>query len=366
MYLIIPEMSESTWVSLNILSPFVFDVFKSIGVPQRDAMICRDVLLDADRKGLDTHGVNRLKPVYYDRVLTEMQKPVTNLKTVREGPTTAVIDANNGMGMVAANNSMKIAISKAKEYGMGMVVVRNSTHYGIAGYYTELSSKEGCIGISGTNARPCVAPTFSVEPMYGTNPLTFSFPTDEMFPFTLDCATSIIQRGRIEVAARNNMKLSTGLVIDERGKTLTEPINTLELLLKGQAALLPLGGVGEETGGYKGYGYATVVEILSSALQQGQFLRSINGVNLGHFFIAIDIEAFIELEEFKKTSGSILRELRSARKAPGEPRIYTAGEKEYYNSLERREKGIPITPSVQDELVAIRDEQKLDTVFPFE
>ena len=354
------------WVPFSILEPFVTDVFKSIGVPQADAETCMEVLLDADRKGLDTHGVNRLKPVYYDRVLNGLQKPVTKLDVVREGPTTAVVDANNGMGMVAAQYSMMTAISKAKEYGMGMVAVRNSTHYGIAGYYTEMASKRGLIGMTGTNARPSMAPTFGVEPMLGTNPMTFSFPTDEAFPFTLDCATSIIQRGKVEIAARAHKPLPEGLVIDNHGEYMTDPEATLESLLTGEAALLPLGGTGEEKGGYKGYGYATVVEILSAALQQGYFLRAINGVNLGHFFIAIDVEEFTDLASFKHTTGSILKELRSARKTPGEPRIYTAGEKEYLTSLERNIKGAPVTPGVQSELAKIRDEQKLDHRFSFE
>ena len=147
---------------------------------------------------------------------------------------------------------------------------------------------------------------------------------------------------------------------------MTDPEKTLDALLTRNASLLPLGGAGEETSGYKGYGYATVVEILSSALQQGFFLRAINGVNLGHFFIAIDVEAFTELDDFKKTTGSILRELRSAKKAPGAARIYTAGEKEYLTELERDVKGVPVTAGVQSELIAIRDEQSLPYNFPFE
>jgi len=359
-------MSKPVWVPFSILEPFVHDTFKSIGVPDMDSMICRNVLLDADRKGLDTHGVNRLKPVYYDRVLAGKQKPITELEVIREGPTTAVLDAHNGMGMVAAHDAMAKAISKAKKYGMGMTVVRNSTHFGIAGYYSEMASKQGLLGITGTNARPAIAPTFGVEPMLGTNPMTFSFPTDEAFPFTLDCATSIIQRGKVEVYAREHKQLPEGLIIDDKGDYMTDPEKTLDALLTRSASLLPLGGVGEDTGGYKGYGYATVVEILSSALQQGFFLRAINGVNLGHFFLAIDVEAFTALDDFKHTTGSILRELRSAKKVPGADRIYTAGEKEYLTSLEREEKGVPVTSGVQSELVAIRNEQGLKYRFPFE
>ncbi len=360
------DMSKYCWVPFSVLNPFVVDVFKSIGVPLGDAEICRDVLLDADLKGIDTHGVNRLKPVYYDRVQAGRQKPVTCLEIVREGATSAVIDAGNGMGMVAAYRGMEMAIGKAREYEMGMVVVRNSSHYGIAGYYAELASNQGFIGFTGTNARPSIAPTFGVEPMLGTNPLTFSFPSDEDFPFTLDCATSIIQRGKVEVAARAGKQLPEGLIIDGNGESMTDPGLTLDALLGGEASLLPLGGAGEETSGYKGYGYATVVEILSSALQQGAFLRAINGVNLGHFFLAIDVEAFTDLDDFKHTTGSILRELRSSRKTPGQSRIYTAGEKEYLTSLERHVKGVPIPEGIQRELVVMRDEQGLSQRFPFE
>jgi len=355
------------WVQFSLLRPYVHDVFKGMGVPAEDAEICTDVLLDADLKGLDTHGVNRLKPVYYDRVKQGLQSPVTRLDVVREGPTTAVVDGNNGMGMVVAKKSMDLCIEKAKELGMGMVAARNSTHFGIAGYYSEMAAKQGLIGITGTNARPSIAPTFSVEPMLGTNPLTFSFPTDEEFPFSLDCATSIIQRGKVELYARKGEELPLGLVIKSDGSTSTNPDEILGDLLSGEAALLPLGGMGEDTAGYKGYGYATVVEILSTSLQSGYFLKAINGVNLGHFFIAIDVSAFTELDDFKQTTGDILRSLRAAKKAPGADRIYTAGEKEYLTSLDRREKGVPMNASVQKELIKMRDELRLHQHrFPFE
>jgi LDH2 family malate/lactate/ureidoglycolate dehydrogenase len=355
------------WVQLSLLRPYVHDVFNGMGLPAEDAETCTDVLLDADLKGLDTHGVNRLKPVYYDRVKKGLQSPVTRLDVVREGPTTAVVDGNNGMGMVVAKKSMDLCIEKARELGMGMVAARNSTHFGIAGYYSEMAAKQGLMGITGTNARPSIAPTFGVEPMLGTNPLTFAFPTDEEFPFSLDCATSIIQRGKVELYARRGKKLPPGLVINNDGSTSTDPDEILGDLLSGEAALLPLGGMGEDTAGYKGYGYATVVEILSAALQSGYFLKAINGVNLGHFFIAIDVSAFTDLDDFKRTTGDILRSLRAAKKAPGADRIYTAGEKEYLTSLERRVKGVPINASVQAELIQMKDELGLNKHrFPFE
>jgi len=347
---------EPVRVSEGKLRAFVHDVFAGMGVPDGDAAVCAGVLVEADLKGFDSHGVNRLKPIYYDRVKARLQSPVTRLTVVREGPTTAVVDGGNGMGMVVAQRSMEMCVRKARELGMGMVAARNSTHYGIAGHYAEMAAKAGMIGITGTNARPSVAPTFGVENMLGTNPLTFAFPTDEQFPFCLDCATSIIQRGRVEVYARTGKKLPEGLVIGLDGEYLTEPGEILASMLRGEAALLPLGGAGEETGGYKGYGYSTVVEVLSAALQSGSYLKALTGVNLGHFFMAIDVSAFTELEEFRRTTGSILRSLRGSRRAPGADRIYTAGEKEHYTSIERREKGIPVTRSVQRELLKMRDE----------
>jgi LDH2 family malate/lactate/ureidoglycolate dehydrogenase len=228
-----------------------------------------------------------------------------------------------------------------------------------------MAAEAGMIGITGTNARPSVAPTYGVEPMLGTNPLTIGMPSDEDFPFILDPATSIIQRGKVEVYARTGKPLPAGLVIDSEGDFMTDPDMILDKLTKKEASLLPVGGRAE-TGGYKGYGYSTVVEILSSALQGGAFLQSITGVNVGHFFLAIDVEAFTDLELFKKTTGDILRALRNSKKMPSEPRIYTAGEKEYLAWLERKEKGVPLNRGIQEEFIRMRDELGLKTRFPFE
>lgn len=367
---------KPVYVSFEQITAFVIEAFKGYGIPQDEAKICADILIASDKKGIDSHGVNRFKPIYLDRIKAGIQQPITNYEIVRETATTAVVDGHDGMGQVIGYKSMKMAIEKAKKYGMGMVAARNSCHYGIAGYYTDMAADAGCIGITGTNARPSIAPTFGVENMLGTNPLTFGFPTDEPFNFYLDCATSITQRGKIEYFARMGKDTPAGMVIGRDGKAMTDSEQILEDLVGGQAALAPLGGIGEELAGYKGYGYATVVEILSAALQQGNFLRMLTGLgehgekvpyHLGHFFIAIDTEAFMGLESFKKTTGNILRELRASTKAPGAVQIFTAGEKEYNHWLFRKDKGVPVNEAVQKELTDVRDELGLNAfIFEFE
>ena len=360
------------WEQMN---NFMIDAFQGYGVPKEDAKICADVLLESDRRGIESHGCNRFKPIYIDRIVKGTLLPKTELEIIKETPTTIVADAHDGMGMVASYHVMKKLIEKAKTYGMAGGAIRNSTHYGIAGYWTGMASDAGMIGITGTNARPSIAPTLGVENMLGTNPLTFSIPTDEEFPFCLDCATSIVQRGKIEYYAREGKPVPAGMVVSEQGEALTDSAQILKDLVKGTAALAPLGGIGEEMAGYKGYGYATVVEILSAALSGGEFMKALSGVDdngkprmyhLGHFFFVVDPEAFMGREEFKKIAGDICRALRASKKAPGESRIYTAGEKEHDVWLFRKDKGVPVGEAVQKELIAVRDMYSLDFRFPFE
>ncbi|MFW5801639.1 MAG: Ldh family oxidoreductase, partial [Spirochaeta sp.] len=184
-------MSTAVRKPAGYIRDFMQQVFVGLGVPSDHAGICADVLIAADLRGIDSHGINRLKPIYYDRIKAGIQFPNAGIDIVREGPTTAVLDANNGMGMVVSHKAMSMAVAKAKQLGMGMTVVRNSSHYGIAGYYPLMAVEQGCIGLTGTNARPSIAPTFGVENMLGTNPQTWAIPTDEDFPFFLDCATSV-------------------------------------------------------------------------------------------------------------------------------------------------------------------------------
>lgn len=361
-------------MDFDTLQKFMVDVLVASGVPLEDAKVCGKVLIEADRRGMDTHGIQRLKLIYVDRIRDKILNPETNFEIVRETPTTAVVDGHNGMGMVIGNRCMQMAIDKAKATGMGMVVARNSTHYGIAGYYATMASSQGLIGFSGTNARPSIAPTWGAEPMLGTNPIVFAFPSDEPFPWCLDCATSVVQRGKIEMYNREGKEIPPGWVIDNQGKTRTDTPQILKDLVTGDAACLPLGGAGEETGGYKGYGYGMIAEILSSCLQAGNHMKALTGIRdgkkgpieLGHFFMAIDIKCFRDPEEFKKQVGDINRELRAAKKLPGAERIYTPGEKEYFTGRHREQHGVPISEGLKPEMVQLRDSFKLDYTFPWE
>ena len=361
------------FVPFDRMKSFMKEAFIEYGVPAEDAEICAEVLIEADKRGIDSHGVNRFKPIYLDRIDAGIQKPVTEWEIVKETPTTTVIDGHDGMGQVVAYNAMDIAIKKAKKYGMGMSAVRNSTHYGIAGFYATMATKEDCIGFTGTNARPSIAPTFGIDNMLGTNPMTFGLPTDEDFPFCIDCATSISQRGKIEKWARINKATPSGLVIMNDGTTMTDSQGILDALIKGEAAFAPLGGIGEDTAGYKGYSYSVVIEILSAALQAGNYMKMLSGIgpngekvpyHLGHFFVAIDTNAFEGADVFKKTAGDILRQLRNSRTAPGCDKIYTAGEKEYIHYEEFKDKGVLLNDAVQGEIKEVCARTGLGEKYP--
>ncbi len=363
-------------VDWNTITNFVIDAFVGYGIPREDAEICADVLLESDKRGIESHGVNRFKPVYLDRIKAGIQQPITNFEIIKETPTTAVVDGHHGMGQVIGYKAMQMAIDKAKEYGLGMVVVRNSCHYGIAGYYPWMAAKQGCIAMTGTNARPSVAPTFGVEGMFGTNPLTIGIPTDEEFDFIIDCATSVTQNGKVEYYERIGEDVHPGTIIGLDGEPVEGDAGVaLKKIRQGTAALTTLGGIGEAMAGYKGYGYAMVVELLSAVLQDGMFGKDLDGkdengnirpYHLGHFFIAIDTDHFLGEDLCRKKAGDIIRAVRASKKAPGAERIYTAGEKEHLVRLARKD-GVPINESVQKEISEVRDALGLTQYkFPWE
>jgi len=364
-------MSEQTVkVPVNTLIDFMLEALGAMGVPSEDAQIIADVIITSDLWGIRSHGIAHLK-MYHERMKRGLQLPKTHITVAKDTPTTAVLDAGNGMGMVVGHHAMKLAIEKAQQYGLGAVAVRNSSHYGVAGYYPLMAVKEGLVGLSVTNAHPSIAPTFGVKPMLGTNPIAVAAPTDEEFPYMYDAATSVAPRGKIEIAKRANKPVPEGWVINKDGVSATDSSNMIKEMDLGNMALLPVGGMGELFGGHKGYGLATMVEIFSAAFQDGTYLWGLTDedadgnpqfLRIGHFFLAIDVEHFIPLEAFKKITGNMMRELRSSPVAPGTSRIYTAGEKEYYNTQRVQAEGVEIPPGVQKGLQALKSELKLSKI----
>ncbi|MBW6514527.1 MAG: Ldh family oxidoreductase [Candidatus Syntrophosphaera sp.] len=357
-------------LSVDILQDFMEKVFTRVGVPAEDAAICSEILIASDLSGIESHGIGRLK-MYYDRIKAGIQNPVTRIGVIRDKHATAVWDGNHGMGHVIGFRAMETAIAKAAHYGLGAVAVRNSTHFGICGYYAEMACKRNMLGLIFTNARPSVCPTNGVEPLLGTNPICFGAPTDLDFPFIYDAATSISQRGKIEQYAREGKDTPAGWAIDLEGNSHTDTNRLLVDLVRQTASLLPIGGTDEISGSHKGYGLSTLVEILCSALQQGAFLNGLLGQDelgkpapyrLGHFFLAVNIDFFTEVEDFKKTAGQICRTLQNSRLYPGRERIWVAGEKEYEKSLEVRKLGVPIIPKLQQDIEFMA--RNLDLAFP--
>jgi len=334
------------------------EVFISLGVPREDAVICSDILIASDLRGIESHGVGRLK-MYYDRIKAGIQFPVTNIDVIRDKYATAVWDGNHGMGHVIGFRAMKTAIEKASQYGIGCVAVRNSTHYGICGYYASMAIKKDMIGMTFTNARPSVCPTNGVEPLLGTNPICFGAPADYQFPFLYDAATSITQRGKIEVLDRENSPTPEGWAIDLQGNACTDTKKLLKDLVDMTASLLPIGGTDEVSGSHKGYGLSTMVEILSAALQNGSYLHQLHGTDedgkpapfrLGHLFLAINIDFFTDIADFKRITGDIMKHLQDSKTIPGRDKIYIAGEKEYLSEIEVRKNGVPINDNLRKNL----------------
>ncbi|HQB97376.1 MAG: Ldh family oxidoreductase [Candidatus Cloacimonadaceae bacterium] len=349
---------------------FMVQIFTNIGVPETDAKICADVLIASDLRGIESHGIGRLK-MYYDRIKQGIQKPVTHIDVIRNKYATAVWDGNHGMGHVIGHKAMQTAIDKAKLYGLGSVAVRNSTHYGICGYYADMAARQDMIGLTFTNARPSICPTNGVQPLLGTNPICFGAPTNLPYPFIYDAATSISQRGKIEQYAREEKPTPPYWAINLQGEAQTDTKKLLDDLIEQTACMLPLGGTEEVTGSHKGYGLSAMVEILSAALQNGSYLNGLWGRDaegkavpycLGHFFLAINIDFFTEIEDFKAIVTDICVQLQNSKRLPGRDRIWVAGEKEYEKELEVRKNGIPIIANLAKNIRDMQEELGINII----
>ena len=340
-------------------------VFEKLDVPEEDGRIAADVLVMADLRGIDSHGVARLRR-YADGLRNGMVIAHPQETVVAETPTTAVIDAGAGLGHPVSRRAMEKAIQKAKEYGSGFVTVRNSNHYGIAGYYVMMALEHDYIGMSMTNADALVVPTFGRNAMLGTNPIAVAAPAGRGRPFVLDMASSTVPRGKLEVYNRLEKSLPLGWATDETGTPTTDAGRVLENS-KQQAGggLLPLGGAGEVLSGYKGYGLALWVDIFCGVLSGAAYAdlvypRTSDGKRLpsqlGHFFGAWRVDAFRPVDEFEAAMDDLQRRLKDTPKAVGETRIYIHGEKEYEETERRTRDGIPLNPKVAADLRAVAAE----------
>jgi LDH2 family malate/lactate/ureidoglycolate dehydrogenase len=347
------------------LTEFCQKVFEKMGVPSKEALTTAEVLVLADLRGIESHGVARLRR-YYTGLKNGVMVPRPNMKIVHETPVSARIDAGAALGQVAGNFGMKMAIEKALKSGMGFVSVGNSNHYGIAGYYSLMALKHDLIGIYLTNSDSYVVPTFGREVLLGTNPISVTVPAIKERPFVLDMSTAVATLGKLEVASRMGKKISLGWATDEKGRSCDDPVRVLgNIRSKAGGGLLPLGGEGEEFGGHKGYGLDLLVDILCGVLSGSGYLNLLypktpEGKPLpsrvSHFFGALQIDYFRPAEEFKKDMDDLIRRLKNSPKAEGQDRIYVHGEKEFELEEKYRKEGIPLYYKVYDDLKAIGGE----------
>lgn len=338
------------------LKTFCEAVFRSYGFTDEESRMIADVLLAADLNGTESHGVQRMVRYAYE-VTSGMVDVRAKPEIVCETPISAVIDAHNAMGQVTAQRAMRMAIEKAKTVGCGMVEIRNSNHYGIAGYYSEMAAKENLMGISMCNTEEIMVPTYGKRPMIGTNPIALSMPADPI-PFTFDCATTVVPRGKFEVYSKRGKPVPIGWALDENGHDSNDAPRILSnIISKAGGGILPLGGSGELTGGHKGYGLGVIVELFTGILAGGvtadRVYRTGSGSGICQTCIAIDYGMFGDKERIRKEFSTYLAKLRASEKAEGAERIYTHGEKEYEMRTLRREKGIPVNDKTIGELKEI-------------
>jgi LDH2 family malate/lactate/ureidoglycolate dehydrogenase len=352
----------------DALRGFCTGVFIALGVAKRHAEITADVLVAADLRGVDSHGVARLKR-YVDGIRNGMMRPDAEPRIVHETPTTATIDADAGLGQPSSHWAMEMAMEKAEKLGAGFAAVRNSNHYGIAGYYAMMALEKDMIGICTTNADVLVVPTFGRNSMFGTNPIAVAAPALKEWPFVLDMATSVVPRGKLEVYNRLGKPLPEGWATDEVGRGTNDPAIVLKNFsgLAG-GGLLPLGGEGELHSGHKGYGLALLVDIISAVLPGAAYAdlvypKTADGKPLpskiGHFFGALRVDAFRPAAEFKADMDDLITRLKDSPKAEGAERIYIHGEKEFETQEKRQAQGIPLHPTVLKTLRGIGDELRI-------
>lgn len=345
-------MDRDAVIDAARLRRFMERAYRAEGFSDDEAAQIADVLMQADLFGIESHGAQRM--MYYHRNIASGSVAIgAQPEVLRETPVSALMDGHFAMGQLTARRAMTLAIEKAKESGIGMVAVRNSSHYGIAGYYTLMAEREGLAAFSMTNTGPIMTPTFGREMMLGTNPLAFCMPADPV-PFWFDASTTVVTLGKVEVYAKRGRPMPEGWTIDTDGLPCTDAQRMNRSILAGEpGGVLPLGGEGETHGGHKGYGLALMVEALTGVLAQGLLAPEMcgaHGDHTSHFFLAFDPGLFGDAQAIRAQMSRYLAMLRASAPAPGQARIYTHGEKAFEAQARRLREGIPVEANTLREL----------------
>ena len=347
---------ESKVFPIEALREFCTRVFLHFGVPKNDAMQAAEVLASADLRGIDSHGVARLHS-YFDMLGEGRINPKPKITVVRSTLSTATVDGDNGLGLVVGPQANRIAMDMAEKAGSGWVSVRNTNHYGIAGYYVLKALERDLIGWAMTNSTMLVAPLWGAERMLGTNPIAIGFPGKDEPPIVIDMATSAAAYGKIEIALRRGEPIPEGWAVDSQGRSTTNPNDMVD-----GGALLPLGS-DRDRGGHKGYGLAIMVDVLCGvlsganwgpfappfALRQEIPKRSV-GKGIGHFFGAMRIDGFMDGDSFKRQIDDYIRVFRATKPAPGTNGPLIPGDPEREMEQVRSKKGVPLVLPVVEEL----------------
>lgn len=350
---------EPLLIDAEVLRDFTEKVFERLGVPTEDAKIAADILIEADLRGFDCHGVARLFPCF-SRIKKGLIETNPRIKIQWLTHTTGHCDGGNGLGMVVGWHAMKACLSRAEEFGSAFLAVNRSDHFGIAGYYSSMALDSQMIGIAMTNGSPRVVPTGGTTGILGTNPISVAIPRKQEPPFILDMSTSTVSSGKIDVVVRKGQEVPNGWVYPS-----VEPFLDSQGVVPMSVLQYPLGGK-KITGGYKGYGLGLMVDILSGVLSGANFGTRLASskqpdtqANIGHFLGAMKISGFRQIDEFNKDFDSLVQDIKSSPLEPDVERIFIPGEPEILTRKEIQKKGIPILPSVLEKLKHIASELDL-------
>lgn len=336
------------------LTAFAESAFLAVGAPEPDAHTIADALIDADLRGVHSHGA-RWIPSYVASLRAGSTNPRPHLRVVADGGTTAVLDGDCGQGHVVASAATDMAVERALEHGVGAVALRQSTHCGAMAYYTNRAAARGCVGFASTNGNANMAPTGGMSRLIGNNPLAYSFPTRQGFPFALDMATSVVAGSRLLMAIERGESIPAGWAVDGRGEPTEDPRAWRE----GDGLLVPIGGA-------KGYGLAVVLDVLCGILSGGHFgaQRSQPGsTDTSQFLLAIRIDRFMPLEQFLDRMDALIEQIRSSQLAPGSAGVFLPGEIEHNQKRDRLKNGVPLDPRTVEALERTARDLGLESPF---